>query len=224
MVTISRRGGQACVGAAGTRRRRGEVHVHRSRCHRVRLGFQADGAGAGNRLFLSGVRASMVAPLTSAAGGQGIHRAPCAARAADDGGVHHSAVDVRRRPLRPARSRRAAFSPDEEAPPRWPLPRLRVRRSRHAGAVPRVWQQVRGRAGRIPTMPKHRPSKIARPDSALLARSIEDLLAEHDQAMDQVTKLLARAREISAALDWMKCKEFRHKWTAPKTPATGRKR
>jgi hypothetical protein len=73
-------------------------------------------------------------------------------------------------------------------------------------------------------MPKHRPSKIARPDSALLARSIEDLLAEHDQAMDQVTKLLARAREISAALDWMKCKEFRHKWTAPKTPATGRKR
>ena len=73
-------------------------------------------------------------------------------------------------------------------------------------------------------MPKHRPPKIARPDSALLARSIDDLLAEHDQAMDQVTKLLARAREISDALDWMKRKEFRHKWTAPKAPATGRKR
>ena len=62
---------------------------------------------------------------------------------------------------------------------------------------------------------KFKSPKLSKPDPALLARSIDDLLAEHDQVMKSIRSLLDRSRELSHALDYMKRKEFRHKWTAP---------
>jgi hypothetical protein len=66
-------------------------------------------------------------------------------------------------------------------------------------------------------MAKRTPPKTLPPDPKLLARSLDELFAEHDEVMGQVRKLMERSRELLGAIDWMKRKQYRPKWTAPRS-------